>query len=87
MHDVSVPAAVLAGLISFLSPCVLPILRLKFVVVSGSSRLDARAEYSAPWAPSSKPLSDSSQLMVSTGPAPMVRTMGPASPSAVGSYP
>src|ERR1700752_1419351 len=25
MHDVSVPAAVLAGLISFLSPCVLPL--------------------------------------------------------------
>jgi cytochrome c biogenesis protein CcdA len=25
MHDVSIPAALIAGLISFLSPCVLPL--------------------------------------------------------------
>jgi len=25
MHDVSIPAALIAGLVSFLSPCVLPL--------------------------------------------------------------
>lgn len=37
MHDVSVPAAVLAGLISFLSPCVLPLVPPYLVYLTGAS--------------------------------------------------
>ena len=37
MHDVSVPAAVLAGLISFLSPCVLPLVPPYLVYLTGAT--------------------------------------------------
>jgi hypothetical protein len=37
MHDVSIPAAVLAGLISFLSPCVLPLVPPYLVYLAGTS--------------------------------------------------
>src|ERR1700752_5013508 len=37
MHDVSVPAAVLAGLISFLSPCVLPLVPPYLVYLNGAT--------------------------------------------------
>ena len=37
MHDVSVPAAVLAGLISFLSPCVLPLVPPYLVYLTGAA--------------------------------------------------
>src|SRR5215467_982343 len=37
MHDVSVPAAVLAGLISFLSPCVLPLVPAYLVYLTGAT--------------------------------------------------
>ncbi len=37
IHDVSVPAALIAGLISFLSPCVLPLVPPYLVYLTGSS--------------------------------------------------
>src|SRR5947208_17092301 len=37
MHDVSVPAAVLAGLISFLSPCVLPLVPPYLIYLTGAT--------------------------------------------------
>src|SRR6201986_5426142 len=37
MHDVSVPAAILAGLISFLSPCVLPLVPPYLVYLTGAT--------------------------------------------------
>src|SRR5262245_50177922 len=37
MHDVSIPAAVLAGLISFLSPCVLPLVPPYLVYLTGAT--------------------------------------------------
>jgi cytochrome c-type biogenesis protein len=37
MHDVTVPAAVLAGLISFLSPCVLPLVPPYLVYLTGAT--------------------------------------------------
>src|SRR5213592_2373350 len=37
MHDVSVPAALLAGLISFLSPCVLPLVPPYLVYLTGAT--------------------------------------------------
>src|ERR1700752_1383194 len=37
MHDVSVPAAVLSGLISFLSPCVLPLVPPYLVYLTGAT--------------------------------------------------
>lgn len=41
MNDVSVPAAALAGLASFLSPCVLPLVPGYLAFVSGTSIIDA----------------------------------------------
>ena len=35
MHDVSIPAALIAGLISFLSPCVLPLVPGYISMLSG----------------------------------------------------
>lgn len=37
MHDVSIPAAILAGLISFLSPCVLPLVPPYLVYLTGAT--------------------------------------------------
>ena len=37
MHDVSIPAAVLAGLISFLSPCVLPLVPPYLIYLTGAT--------------------------------------------------
>jgi cytochrome c-type biogenesis protein len=37
MHDVSIPAALIAGIISFLSPCVLPLVPPYLVFLAGSS--------------------------------------------------
>ncbi|HKU08367.1 MAG TPA: cytochrome c biogenesis protein CcdA [Bradyrhizobium sp.] len=37
MHDVSIPAAVVAGLISFLSPCVLPLVPPYLVYLTGAT--------------------------------------------------
>src|SRR5919108_4680127 len=37
MHDVSVPAAVLAGLVSFLSPCVLPLVPPYLIYLTGAT--------------------------------------------------
>ena len=37
MHDVSIPAAILAGLISFLSPCVLPLVPPYLIYLTGAT--------------------------------------------------
>ncbi|HEX7562782.1 MAG TPA: cytochrome c biogenesis protein CcdA, partial [Bradyrhizobium sp.] len=37
MHGVSVPAALIAGLVSFLSPCVLPLVPPYLVYLAGTS--------------------------------------------------
>src|SRR3981081_1401600 len=37
IHDVSIPAAVLAGLISFLSPCVLPLVPPYLIYLTGAT--------------------------------------------------
>jgi cytochrome c-type biogenesis protein len=37
MHDVSIPAALLAGLISFLSPCVLPLVPPYLIYLTGAT--------------------------------------------------
>src|ERR1700750_2853005 len=37
MHDVSIPAALIAGLVSFLSPCVLPLVPPYLVFLAGTS--------------------------------------------------
>jgi cytochrome c-type biogenesis protein len=37
MHDVSIPAALIAGLVSFLSPCVLPLVPPYIVYLAGTS--------------------------------------------------
>ncbi|HEX7563520.1 MAG TPA: cytochrome c biogenesis protein CcdA, partial [Bradyrhizobium sp.] len=37
MHDVSVPAALIAGLISFLSPCVLPLVPPYLIYLTGAT--------------------------------------------------
>ena len=37
MHDVSIPAALIAGLVSFLSPCVLPLVPPYLVYLAGAS--------------------------------------------------
>ena len=37
MHDVTIPAAVLAGLISFLSPCVLPLVPPYLIYLTGAT--------------------------------------------------
>jgi hypothetical protein len=60
-------------------PCVEEDFTLKLVGVSGSSSEEARAVNSAPCAPRIRPLRLKSQLIVSTGPEPIVRLMVPAS--------
>ena len=47
MHDVSVPAAVLAGLISFLSPCVLPLVPPYLIYLTGATIEHLESEESA----------------------------------------
>jgi len=37
MHDVSIPAALLAGLVSFLSPCVLPLVPPYLIYLTGAT--------------------------------------------------
>src|SRR6201990_1737419 len=37
MHDVSIPAALIAGLVSFLSPCVLPLVPPYLVYLTGAT--------------------------------------------------
>ena len=37
MHDVSIPAALIAGLISFLSPCVLPLVPPYLIYLTGAT--------------------------------------------------
>src|ERR1700753_1781625 len=37
MHDVSIPAAMIAGLVSFLSPCVLPLVPPYLVYLTGAT--------------------------------------------------
>src|SRR5580698_9995792 len=37
IHDVSIPAAIAAGLVSFLSPCVLPLVPPYLVYLTGAS--------------------------------------------------
>src|SRR3981189_1938178 len=37
MHDVSIPAAVIAGVVSFLSPCVLPLVPPYLVYLTGAT--------------------------------------------------
>src|ERR1700740_1381512 len=37
IHDVSIPAALIAGVVSFLSPCVLPLVPPYLVYLAGSS--------------------------------------------------
>lgn len=47
MNDVSVPAAALGGLVSFLSPCVLPLVPGYLAFVSGTSVIDANGRPNA----------------------------------------
>src|SRR2546425_12101044 len=37
MHDVSIPAALIAGLVSFLSPCVLPLVPPYLIYLTGAT--------------------------------------------------
>ena len=37
MHEVSIPAAMIAGLVSFLSPCVLPLVPPYLVYLTGAT--------------------------------------------------
>ena len=37
MHDISIPAALLAGIISFLSPCVLPLVPPYLIYLTGAT--------------------------------------------------
>ena len=37
MHDVSIPAAMIAGLVSFLSPCVLPLVPPYLIYLTGAT--------------------------------------------------
>ena len=37
IHDVSIPAALLAGLVSFLSPCVLPLVPPYLIYLTGAT--------------------------------------------------
>ena len=37
IHDVSIPAALVAGLVSFLSPCVLPLVPPYLVYLTGAT--------------------------------------------------
>lgn len=48
MNDVSMPAAALAGLVSFLSPCVLPLVPGYLAFVSGTSTVDAGGRSNVP---------------------------------------
>jgi cytochrome c-type biogenesis protein len=52
MHDVSIPAALIAGIISFLSPCVLPLVPPYLVFLAGTSLerfADREAESRVRW--------------------------------------
>jgi hypothetical protein len=62
-------------------PCVEQSFSVKFVGVSGSSNDEERIEVSAPSRPTISRESGNSQLMMSTGPKPTDRLIGPASPS------
>jgi cytochrome c-type biogenesis protein len=37
IHDVSIPAALIAGLVSFLSPCVLPLVPPYLIYLTGAT--------------------------------------------------
>src|SRR5690349_7405964 len=66
-------------------PCVEAGRRLKLVGVIGSSKLEVIISYSDRSAPRMSRCSDRAQLMLSTGPEPIERWIGPESPSTVSS--
>ena len=82
MHDVSVPAAVLAGLISFLSPCVLPLVPPYLVYLTGATIEHVANEESAQ---SSRRAVMSSALMFVLGFSTVFVALG-ASASFIGGF-